>query len=146
MTGRCLRWWSRPAPPRPAWLFYTGTSEKLNWEKTLSVLPCSPLLPLLVCLRVTSGPSAVCEASGSSFRTYLVLSCLWAPRLKHKSLFWKSVCQSPPFRGTFLLPATPTKPLTAPMACGRHPTPTPGSGGRGAIVTATKKASFLKSL
>lgn len=50
--GRRRHWWSPPVPPHPAWLFYTVTSEKLNSEKTLSVLPC-----FFACL---SSPMHVC--------------------------------------------------------------------------------------
>lgn len=39
--GRCRHQWSPPGPPHPVWLSYRLTSEKLNVEQTLSVLPCS---------------------------------------------------------------------------------------------------------
>ena len=83
--GRCRRRWNPPGPPRPAWLSCTMTSEKLNAEKTLSVLPCSfyPVASLpLTCVRervfvCDVYSSAVSEASGSGFplksiRRYLV--------------------------------------------------------------------------
>lgn len=62
MMGRCHHQRNPTDPPHLAWLVYTGTSESLNSEKTLSVLPFSAK----VLSSVTHVRKNVCGGNSSS--------------------------------------------------------------------------------
>lgn len=109
MMGRCLHRWSPPAPPHPAWLFCTVTSEKLNSEKTLSVLPC--------CVRRL--------ASLQSFRVEFqdisdfVLS--GAPLTQTQELTFKGCVSVPSFQKHFPAPFNPEKTSHSPHGVWQTP-------------------------
>lgn len=111
--GRCRRRWNPPGPPRPAWLSYTMTSEKLNAEKTLSVIPCSfhPVSLPLTCVR-----ESVCVwrlfvsglwgfRVGFPFKIHQEVSSLsrWSSSTRTRELTFRE-CQSSPFQKLFSAP------------------------------------------
>lgn len=132
--GRCHHQQNPTGPPHLAWLVYTRTSERLNSEKTLSVLPFSAqVLSSVTCVRKNAYggcSSSVYEGSGirSPFKIpqgMFYLSCLHLRTVSHFS-----------FRSGVRLLFTPKNPLMAHML-NTH---------KGGNITAATKTPFQNSL